>query len=129
MAGKRTKLELEPAVDEKSAGADPQAKRPKISLESHTLYINNLNDKINLKTTKHLLYLLFSTYGDVVDIVLNLKRKNMRGQAHIVYGNVQSSALALKALQKFEFYNKPLNIAYANKVSRVVADSIEEQED
>lgn len=53
------------------------------------------------------LYTLFSTYGPVLDVVA-LKTAKMRGQAHIVYRDVQASTQALRALQGFDFFGKEL---------------------
>jgi RNA recognition motif-containing protein len=53
------------------------------------------------------LYTLFSTYGPVLDVVV-LKTKKMRGQAHIVYRDIQASTQAMRALQGFDFFGKEL---------------------
>ena len=45
-----------------------------------TLYINNLNDKLSKEQLKQSLYLLFSQFGTILDIVA-LKTERMRGQA------------------------------------------------
>lgn len=47
------------------------------------------------------------SYGRVVDIVA-LKTMKMRGQAFIVFEDQVASALALKSLQGFSFFGKPL---------------------
>jgi RNA recognition motif-containing protein len=66
------------------------------------------------------LYTLFSTYGPVLDVVV-LKTKKMRGQAHIVYRDIQASTQAMRALQGFDFFGKELNIVYAKGSSHVIA--------
>jgi U2 small nuclear ribonucleoprotein B'' len=48
---------------------------------NHTLYINNINEKIKKNVLKKLLYMLFSQYGKVVQIVA-CKGIKMRGQVH-----------------------------------------------
>lgn len=53
------------------------------------------------------LYTLFSTYGPVLDVVV-LKTAKMRGQAHIVYRDIQASTQAMRALQGFDFFGKEL---------------------
>jgi U2 small nuclear ribonucleoprotein B'' len=53
------------------------------------------------------LYMLFSTHGPVLDVVA-MKTKKMRGQAHIVYRDSQTSTQAMRALQGFEFFGKEL---------------------
>jgi RNA recognition motif-containing protein len=47
--------------------------------------------------------MLFSTYGPVLDVVA-LKTMKMRGQAHIVYRDVQTATQAMRALHGFEFF-------------------------
>ena len=46
--------------------------------------------------------MLFSTYGPVLDVVA-LKTQKMRGQAHIVFRDVQAATQAMRSLQGFEF--------------------------
>lgn len=96
---------------------------------SLTLYIKNLNSKININTLKRLLYLLFSTYGDVIDIVLNLKISSMRGQAHIIFGKLQSSVNAMRSLQNFNVFEKPLVIEYSKNVSNIVLATRDNEEE
>lgn len=93
--------------------------------ESHTLYVNNLNDKILPVVLKHSLYVYFSTYGDIIDIVLKAKGK-MRGQAHIVFANINHASNAMRELQGKQFFLKDLHIEYALKKSKIVSDMEEE---
>lgn len=95
---------------------------------SHTLYIQNLNDQINAKTLKHHLYLNFSTYGDVIDIVIKAHSKKMRGQAHVIFANKAQSANAMKALQNEEFFDKSLRLSYAINKSRII-DAAEKEDE
>ena len=53
------------------------------------------------------LYTLFSTYGPVLDVVA-MKTPKMRGQAHIVYRDIQASTQAMRALQGFDFFGKEM---------------------
>lgn len=92
-------------------------KRPNTEIQS-TLYIHNLNDKVNRKLLKHTLLLLFSTYGDVIDI--NMK---MRGQAHVVYGSVPSAAAALRDLKGTEIFNKVVKIEYSRSKTKSVEEA------
>ena len=72
-----------------------------------TLYINNLNDKLSKEQLKQSLYLLFSQFGTVLDIVA-LKTERMRGQAWVSYLSVQNATDAMNKLQGFDFYGKPM---------------------
>ncbi|XP_014749432.1 PREDICTED: U2 small nuclear ribonucleoprotein B'' [Sturnus vulgaris] len=74
---------------------------------NHTIYINNINDKIKKEELKRSLYALFSQFGHVVDIVA-LKTMKMRGQAFVIFKELGSSTNALRQLQGFPFYGKPM---------------------
>ncbi|KAL9038041.1 MAG: hypothetical protein Q9180_003374, partial [Flavoplaca navasiana] len=71
------------------------------------LYLKNLPDKLHKNDLRVSLYTLFSTYGPVLDVVA-LKTKQMRGQAHVVFRDVQASTQAMRALQDFEFFGKEI---------------------
>lgn len=66
------------------------------------------------------LYMLFSTYGQVISIIA-LKTPKMRGQAHVVFNSTAEATVALKALQGFEFFDKPIHIAFAKSKSDAIA--------
>lgn len=72
-----------------------------------SLYVKNLNDKLQKTDLKRNLYMLFATYGVVLDVIA-LKTPRMRGQAHIVFRDADSSTQAMRALQGFEFFGKPM---------------------
>lgn len=60
-----------------------------------------------LTELKRSLYALFSQFGHVVDIVA-LKTMKMRGQAFVIFKELGSSTNALRQLQGFPFYGKPM---------------------
>lgn len=94
---------------------------------SHTLYVNNLNDKIQPAILKHNLYVYFSTYGDIIDIVMKGHGK-MRGQAHIVFSNMNHATNAMKCLRGKPFFEKDLHIEYALKKSKIISNLEENHE-
>jgi U2 small nuclear ribonucleoprotein B'' len=51
--------------------------------------------------------MLFSTYGSVLDVVA-LKTMKMRGQAHVTFKDVSTATQALRHLDGFEFFGKPV---------------------
>lgn len=51
--------------------------------------------------------MLFSMYGPVLDVVA-LKTMNMRGQAHIVFRDIQASTQAMRSLEGQEFLGRQL---------------------
>lgn len=72
-----------------------------------TLYVKNLNTKIKKPEIRRQLYCLFVSYGKVLDVVA-MRNDGMRGQAFIVFRDLASSTAALRALDGFIFYEKPL---------------------
>ena len=76
-----------------------------------TLYINNLNDKINKDELKSQLYSLFMTYGRVIDIVAQ-KGAKMKGQAFLAFADLAEATTAMRALDGMLFYDKPLVCPY-----------------
>jgi U2 small nuclear ribonucleoprotein B'' len=72
-----------------------------------TLYVNNLNDKINKEEIRSQLYALFTTYGKLIDVVAT-KTPKMRGQAFLVFNDLTSATAALRACDGMVFYDKPL---------------------
>ncbi len=51
--------------------------------------------------------MLFSTYGPVLDVNAT-RAKGMRGQAHIVFRDIQTSTQAMRALQGFDLFGKEM---------------------
>lgn len=87
---------------------------------NQTIYVNNLNEKIKVPELKCCLTELFSTYGEVVDIIAfgSLKKK---GQAFIVFRDISCATNAMRALQGFMFLDKPMRIAYSKSKSDVLS--------
>lgn len=85
---------------------------------SSTLYANNLNDKLSKSELKKNLYYFFSQYGNILEIVA-LKTMKMRGQAFIVFEDINDATKALKASREQNFFSKPLNISYAKTKSKI----------
>lgn len=87
---------------------------------SHTIYINNLNEKIKKDELKKSLYAIFSQFGQILDIVA-LKTLKMRGQAFVIFKEINSAANALRSMQGFPFYDKPMRIQFSRKDSDIIA--------
>ncbi|KAL2017904.1 hypothetical protein VTK56DRAFT_1560 [Thermocarpiscus australiensis] len=88
---------------------------------NQTLYVTNLpSAKIQKEDLRTALYMLFSTYGTVLDVVA-LKTMKMRGQAHIVYKDIQTATQAMRSLDGFEFFGRPMKISYAKSKSNIIA--------
>lgn len=87
---------------------------------NHTIYINNLNEKVKKEELKKSLYAIFSQFGQIMDIVA-LKTLKMRGQAFVIFKEISSATNALRTMQGFPFYDKPMRIAYSKSDSDVIA--------
>ncbi|PWY76174.1 RNA binding domain protein [Aspergillus heteromorphus CBS 117.55] len=97
-----------------------QGKPASTGLPNQSLYCTNLPDKLRKHDLRLSLYMLFSTYGTVLDVVA-LKTEKMRGQAHIVFKDVQASTQAMRSLQGAEFFGKQMKIVYAKGASDVIS--------
>ncbi|XP_048404972.1 U2 small nuclear ribonucleoprotein B'' [Stegostoma tigrinum] len=87
---------------------------------NQTIYINNINDKVKKEELKRALYALFSQFGQIVDIVA-LKTMKMRGQAFVIFKEITCATSALRQLQGFPFYGKPMRIQYAKTDSDIIS--------
>lgn len=56
---------------------------------------------------KRSLYCLFSQYGRILDVVA-LKTARLRGQAWVVFSEVTAASNAVRQMQGFPFYDKPM---------------------
>lgn len=81
-----------------------------------TLYLNNLNDKVNKDELRTQLFALFTTYGKIIDIIAS-KSQKMRGQAFLVFTDLAGATSAMRACEGMMFYDKPMHIDYAKSKS------------
>lgn len=102
---------------------EPAEKKQKTDSISHTLYLKNLNDKLNKDTLKKQLYYLMATFGDVVQVVV-MKNSKMRGQAHVIFADATDAQIALKSLEGEFFFGKPLVLQFSRNKSRIIEQSI-----
>lgn len=87
---------------------------------NNTIYINNLNEKIKKDELKKSLYAIFSQFGQILDILVSRNLK-MRGQAFVIFKEVSSATNALRSMQGFPFYDKPMRIQYSKSDSDIIA--------
>lgn len=79
---------------------------------NQTLYVTNLpSSKIQKADLRVSLYTLFSTYGPVLDVVA-LRTTKMRGQAHVVFRDIETATQAMRATQGMEFFDRELVSTY-----------------
>ncbi|TMS38869.1 hypothetical protein L596_005498 [Steinernema carpocapsae] len=87
---------------------------------NHTIYINNLNEKTKKDELKKALYAIFSQFGSIIDIMCFTSVK-MRGQAHVIFKEIGAATTALRSMQGFPFYDKPMRIHFAKEDSDVIS--------
>lgn len=89
----------------------PYASKPTFhatqALIACSLYVRGLHDKLSKEDLKRNLYMLFATYGVILDVVV-MKNSKMRGQAHVVFRDLDASTQAMRALQGFTFFGKDM---------------------
>mmetsp|Transcript_16851 Transcript_16851/g.19491 ORF Transcript_16851/g.19491 Transcript_16851/m.19491 type:complete len:88 (+) Transcript_16851:3-266(+) len=66
----------------------------------------------------HSLFHLFSLYGDILEITVKRNVK-MKGQAFVVFSNIDSASKAMHDLQGYTFFDKKLNIQFSRNVSDI----------
>jgi U2 small nuclear ribonucleoprotein B'' len=91
-----------------------------IAQPNATLYVKNIDWKIKKTLLRRALYSLFSRHGKVLEMV-TLRRDGLRGQAWIIFEDVQAATAALKAEQGFTFFGKDMVIEYARETSDCIA--------
>uniref|UniRef100_A0A2P2JI97 RRM domain-containing protein n=1 Tax=Rhizophora mucronata TaxID=61149 RepID=A0A2P2JI97_RHIMU len=89
---------------------------------NQTIYIKNLNEKIKKEELKRALYCLFSQYGRILDVVA-LKTPKLRGQAWVCFSELTAASNAVRQMQGFPLYDKPMRIQYAKSKSDCLAEA------
>jgi U2 small nuclear ribonucleoprotein B'' len=74
---------------------------------NQSIYIKHINEKIKKEELKRSLYCLFSQFGRLLDVVA-LKTPKLRGQAWVVFTEVTAASNAVRQMQNFPFYDKPM---------------------
>ncbi|CAI6341495.1 unnamed protein product [Periconia digitata] len=95
------------------------AAKPATLPPNRTLYVRNIYTRIPKDDTKRSLYMLFATYGVVLDVVA-LKTHQMRGQAHVVFRDMDAATQAMRALNDFEFFGRKIEVQYAKGQSNII---------
>lgn len=91
-------------------------------MPSHTLYINNLNEKIKIDELKQNLYHLFSQFGDILEIHAR-KSFRMKGQAFIIFRDVTSATNAKAALENAMVFGKQMRVNFSKNTSDIIMKS------
>ncbi|KAJ3574354.1 hypothetical protein NP233_g1820 [Leucocoprinus birnbaumii] len=89
-----------------------------------TLYIQNLNEKVKPQVMKATLRGLFKSYGEILDVVAH-NNLRMRGQAFVSFTSVDHARKAMKDVQRFPLYSKPMQISFAKTRSDAVVKKLD----
>lgn len=89
--------------------------------ENNTLYIRNINERLKQAKIKTSLRAVFKQFGDIVDVYCWAKSHKRKGQAWVVFTDVESAKRAKQAMQGFPFFHKPLILRFAKADSDVIA--------
>ncbi|KAL8761740.1 MAG: hypothetical protein Q9184_002182 [Pyrenodesmia sp. 2 TL-2023] len=81
-----------------------------------TVYVRNLEERIKIDDLKESLREIFSEYGNVIDLVAK-KNLKARGQAFVVFDDVEAAERAIKEVQGFELFDKPMLLDFAKTKS------------
>jgi len=87
---------------------------------NETLYVNNLNEKVKKDEMRRALYAVFSQFGTVLDVLVK-KTLKLRGQAFIIFRDIGSASNALRQMNNFIFYDKPMRVTFARAKSDLIA--------
>ncbi|GFE53043.1 U1 small nuclear ribonucleoprotein [Babesia ovis] len=86
---------------------------------NQTIYIKNLNDRINIKALKAELREMFGRFGKILDIVA-LTSFWRKGQAFIVFDSVEAAKTAMEEMQGFMLHGHAMRINFAKEKSDVI---------
>merc|ERR1712157_479648 len=87
---------------------------------NNTIYVNNLTEKIKIPALITELRAIFNQFGVIVEIQAK-KNLRMRGQAFIVFDDVESAKKAVSSMQGFPFHSKKMRIQYAKTDSDIIS--------
>lgn len=86
--------------------------------EVETVYVRNLNERVKLEPLKKALFVAFSQFGEVIDVVAR-RSVQMRGQAFVVFADPEAARRAANDMGDFPLFDKPMQVALARVRSDV----------
>lgn len=87
-----------------------------------------MEERIKIDDLKEALTEIFSEYGNVIDLVAK-KNLKARGQAFVVFEDVEAAERAIKEVQGFELFEKPMLLDYAKTKSDATVQREGSEED
>ena len=74
----------------------------------HTVYVRNLNYKLEPNELRKGLYYEFVKFGKILDIVVGQKRYALKGQAWIIFDKVEDATNAVAQMNGKVVLNRPV---------------------
>ncbi|KAK6531191.1 hypothetical protein TWF281_008016 [Arthrobotrys megalospora] len=87
-----------------------------------TVYCRNLEESVKIPVLTATLETLFSQYGTILEIVAK-KNLRARGQAFVVFDSPEAAERAIKEVQGFNLFEKPMVLQYAKTKSDATVQS------
>jgi len=81
-----------------------------------TVYVRNLEESIKIPVLKQSLTAIFSQYGTIIDVIARRSLK-AKGQAFVVFDKPESAEAAIKEVQAFPLFSKPMVLAFSKSRS------------
>lgn len=91
-----------------------------VNQPNQTLYLKNIDWKVKKPLLKRALYSLFTRHGKVLEVIV-LRRDGLRGQAWVIFEDVQAATTALQAENGFHLFGKDLRLEFAKEKSDRIA--------
>ena len=95
------------ATHSAQADKDKDKEEPLPEGATEVVYVHNLNEKIKLPIMKQSLKVLFREYGRVLAVTAHANVR-MRGQAFVTLDSKRAAANAVREVEKFPLYGKPM---------------------
>lgn len=88
-------------------------------LESkYSIFITNINSKIKSNKMKENLFILFSSFADVLQV--HYPRKGYRGKAWIIVSSQTDAIECINKLNGFEIFDAKINVSLARKEGKII---------
>ena len=75
---------------------------------NHTVYIRNINYKLQINEARKMLYNEFVKFGRILDIVIGEKRYALKGQAWIIFDRIEDAMNAVAQMNDKVVLNRPV---------------------
>lgn len=98
---------------------EEEIKEEKILEPKNTLYINNLNEKVPINEMRQILYIMFSKYGKVLDIIIK-RNIILRGQAFVIFDDIETSKKVKTECNGKLLFKKKIRIDFVKKESDLI---------